>query len=423
MSHLPSLLVDIPLRVSFVPMHGCVHFCSFCADNSGKKVQPFPFESIKKTIQSYPFPLKSAALYNACDALAYRWREKKRFRTILDIIDLFKKRGCCELLLSSPGIEPTSLNKTIIDTIAVDSAISLMLSFNREHALHEDRMRDFFWTAKAVLARRRLIVRMIYCSPGEKEVLYGELKRMFGKDILHGPITKRGLTIEAVPVAPLGRGRALYFQNAGNVTRWKNQTEKMILNMFREEAQLRDMRYMAGGSYAEFLQHAAVQFSGMFIFLLVPTDQGGELILKATDVGKVVRTGGASFATLYRYSPNLKKFTCRDNNGKIKAIDCLIVDSSTCTLADFVCFIDNRIPSEAKQNAARIFSAIMASDVMCEKCAVNDSIRMIFLNEENATYLQKLCESLMASRGFPSSMVHKFFPVIMEYLQKRGIII
>lgn len=423
MPYLPPLLAEIPLRVSFVPMRGCVHFCSFCADNSGIKVQPFSIEAVKKTILSYPYPLKSAALYNACDALAYRWQAGKRLYTVLDIIESFKKRGCRELLLSSPGIGPESLNKTIIKTVAADDAITLMLSFNREHALHEERMRNFFWTAKAILAHRRLVVRLIYCSPGEKKVLYGELERVFGKEILCDPLTKKGITVETVPVAPLGRGRGLYFQNSGNDADWQRRTESMILTMFRDEKELRELRYIAAGSYADFLQHAAVQFSGMFIFLLVPGEDGGELVLKATDVEKAVRTQGVSIATSYRYNPTLKKFERTARDGSVAALDGLLLDSRKCSLHDFIRFIDNRIPPGEKQTAGRMFSAIMASDIVNEKCAVNDSMRMIFLNDAYLAYLQKAFESLMDLRGVPPRLVRRFFPVIMEYLQRKGEVI
>ncbi len=423
MTHLPSLLADIPLRVSFVPMRGCVHFCSFCADNSGKRVLAYPFEVIKKTIFTYPFPLKSVALYNACDALSYRWHSGKKVHTLLDIIDLFKKKNCHEFLLSSPGIWPDGLNKTVVDAIARDSSVSLMLSFNREHLLHQSRLNDFYWTAKAILKWRRLYVRMVYCSPGEKHVLYKELKRMFGNDILSNPIDRAGESIETVPVAPMGRGKALYFRNAGNDKRWHSRLKTMILEMFREEESLRDILYIAECNYDDFLQHAAVQFSGMFIFLLVPGDDGGELILKATDVEKVVRTGGASIATLYRYNPVSKKFERATHNSRSAHLDCLLVDSRTCSLPDFVRFIENRISPEDTQSAGRIFSALIASNIMNEKCAVNDSMRMIFLNEEYRTYVQKAFEALIVSRGFPPRAVRRLFPVVMEYLQSKGEVI
>lgn len=423
MPHLPSLLAETPLRVSFVPMRGCVHFCSFCADNSGKRVLAYPFEIIRKTILSYPFPLKSVALYNACDALAYRWQSGKKIRTLLDIIDLFKKKNCHEFLLSSPGICPDGLNKTVVDVIARDSAVSLMLSFNREHLLHHSRLNDFYWTAKAILKRRRLVIRMVYCSPGEKHVLHGELQRMFGREMLNDPCTRAGVSVETVPVAPLGRGRTLYFRNAGNDERWHARLKTMILEMFREEESLRDIRYIAECTYDDFLQHAAVQFSGMFIFLLVPGDDGGELILKATDVEKAVRTGGASIATLYRYNPVLKKFACAKHNGMIAHLHCLLVDSRTCLLPDFIRFIENRIAPEDTQIAGRIFSALMASSFMNEKCVVNDSMRMIFLNDEYLTYVQKAFEALIDSRGFPPRVVRLLFQVVMEYLQSKGEVI
>lgn len=423
MPQLPSSLARIPLRVSFVPSWGCVHFCSFCADNSGKRVAHFPFEIIKKSILSYSFPLKSVALYNACDAMAYRWQEGKRMYTVLEIIELFKKKGCRELLLSSPGIAPGYRNKKIVDTIAADRSISLMLSFNREHALYEHRMRDFYWTAKTVLAQRRLIIRMVYCSPGEKEVLKKELQRMFGKEMLCDPVTRRGVTVESVPAAPLGRARALYFHNAGKDREWYRKTELMLLQLFREERELREIRYIAEGNYADFIQHAAAQFSGMFIFLFVPGDGGGELILKATDVAKAVRTGGAAFATLYRYNPAIGKFSHTGSDGTVAVLDCLLVNILKCSLPDFIHFINNRISPEEQQSAGRLFSAIMASDIMSEKCAINDSYRMIYLNGEYIAYFQKAFEMALASRGIQSRIVRRFFPLILEYLHKKGEVI
>ncbi len=423
MPNLPSLLADIPLRVSFVPMRGCVHFCSFCADNSGKRVDFFPYDAIRKSICEFPFPLRRVALYNSCDALAYRWHTAKKLYTIVDIALLFKQKGCNELLISSPGIAASDINRSILKEIASDNSFSLMLSFNREHALSRERLGEFFWTAKEILKYRRLVVRLVYCSPGEKDVLLGELQRMFGQEMLSDPITNRGVSVETVPAAPIGRGRFIYFNNAKNNIQWKRPVELMILSMFRNERALRDVRYIAKRSYEEFLQHAAVQFSGMFIFLFIPDFSGGTLVLKMTDVGKIVRTRGASIATHFHFDRKLKKFVNITSDGANKTLDLLLFDVRNCILSDFIRYIESRVEPENKRCAAKVFAAIMASDIVNEKCAIGDAVKMIPLNEEYVHYLKSAFECILEERGIFPRNVRSYFPVVLEYLRTKGEII
>jgi len=91
---LPPALAERPLRVSFLPMGGCAHFCSFCADNAGKRVRMHPFGMIRRSLEDLPFRLESAALYNACDGFAYRWEERGRRYDVTHLAELFRRMGC-----------------------------------------------------------------------------------------------------------------------------------------------------------------------------------------------------------------------------------------------------------------------------------------------------------------------------------------
>lgn len=423
MQYLPDALSHIPINISFVPIHGCVHFCSFCAENSGKKIEIVPFNQIRTSILSYPYAFNRVALYNACDSLMYRWRSGKKVYTILDIVELFKQKGCTEFLISSPGIWQDDINKVILDHLASDNTITIMLSFNRDHLLQTQRMNNFYWTAKNILKHRTITVRLVYCSPGEKEVLVSELNRMFGKEILFCGLLQNGIVLETVPALPLGRAKALFFKNAHGNRQWMRTVEDMILKMFREERTIREVRFIAEGNYIDFLQHAAVQFSGMFIFLFVPTPTGGEVILKVTDVEKIKRTSGSAIATCFRYNPNIKKFIHIDASGKTTQLHCLVVDSNSVMLSDFIKFIENDIAPEEKRSIAKLFAAMMASNIFSEKCQLNDSMRMFFLNKEYVLYYRKASEAIMSIHNFSSLRIRRFFPILMSYLHNKGNVI
>jgi hypothetical protein len=227
-----------------------------------------------------------------------------------------------------------------------------------------------------------------------------ELARMFGKELLHDPITRRGLTVETVPALPLGRGRAIYFGNALKQSEWRKKIETMILHMFGEEPYLRDVRYMTQYGYEDFLLHAAVQFAGMFIIALEPSSSGIDIVLKMTDVQKTAKTHGVAIMTPYRFDERVQKFAHVSPSGECRILDFLIVNVTRCALSDFIRYCDHRIPPQQKQNAAQLYTAFMSSDILREKCAINDSVKMLPLNVEYLRYFQRRARSFKFESQF-----------------------
>ncbi len=418
-------MTERPLRVSFLPMRGCYHSCSFCADNSGKKIEVYPFAIIRHCLEELPFRLESAALYNACDGLAYLYEDRGRRYDVRHLAGLFRRNGCRVLLFSSPGTAPGPENGDIIDSIASMKDAALMLSFNREHLLDRKKFDNFFFTARRVMKHRRLAVRAVYCSPGERAVLVDLLHYHLGEVSPFGRSSEKGFSVETVPAAPLGRGRRLYFgKDDGGV--WREEIEEMILGMYRAEPVLREYRYMTVGGYDAFLRHAAVQFSGLFIILLTPTPGGIDVALKVTDPGKTVSTRGLAISTLYRYDAKQGRFTARNAGEGMKTLDLLIFDVSKCTLAGFSEFIAGRYPGGAVNRIRRAFVSFMSSDFLNERCRLNERERMLIVNPGYTAWYGELTGALMHERsssgGDSEGPLKKgeAFDAILAYLKEIG---
>jgi hypothetical protein len=425
---LPGVLEKIPLRVSFLPMSGCAHSCSFCADNSGKTVRMHPFDRVRRSLGEMPLRLESAALYNACDALTYRWHEGQRKYDITHLARLFRDKGCGTIYLSSPGIENSPDNTIILRNIAEMREAVPMLSFNREHLLDRGRMADFLFTARIIMEKRRCAVRVVYCSPGERAALLDALKNKLGREGAFDHRSKRGLTLEAVPAAPLGRGRRLYFGKELIDGTWSRDIEGMIMEMYARETNLRDLGFMTAGGYDSFLRHAAVQFSGFYIILLKPTAEGMDIALKVTDLDKAVATRGLSHSTLYRFDPQRERFVHRTPGGAEKTVKLVVFESARCSGKGFREYLDAAGAVVDRTVAMRVFSSFLASDFMQDKNRVGEGRHMLIMDREYLDFYRETLETIIRTRhpglerdcGDAGTSIGDVFKSIAAFLRTIG---
>ena len=425
---LPGVLEKIPLRVSFLPMSGCAHSCSFCADNSGKTVRMHPFDKIRRSIEAMPLQLESAALYNACDALTYRWHEGRQKYDITHLARLFRDKGCSTIYLSSPGIENTPDNRIILRNIAGMRETVPMLSFNREHLLDRRRMANFLFTARIIMKKHRCAVRVVYCSPGERAALLDALKNTLGREGAFDHRSKRGLSLEAVPAAPLGRGRRLYFGKEDSDGTWSRDIEGMIMEMYAREAHLRGLGFMTAGGYDSFLRHAAVQFSGFYIILLKPTAEGMDIALKVTDLDKTVKTRGLSHATLYRFDRRRGCFVHRTPGGGEKTVRLVVFESVRCSGKGFREYLDTVGAVVHRTVAMRVFSSFLASDFMQNQNRVGEGRHMLIMDREYLDFYRETLETIIRTRhpglerdcGDAGTTIGDVFKHIAGFLQRIG---
>ncbi len=353
-NNFPDILTRLPLRVSFLPMSGCEHFCSFCADNAGKRARPYSFDMIRSSVKRMNLRPESVALYNSCDGLTYRWDGSGGMHTVNHLVQLFLSSGTRSILLSSPGISGNSFNRRILDGLCEVKGLGMMLSFNREHLRDRKKLDNFLFTAQTLSSRMRCQVRIVYSSPEERAKLFELLEKNNLSGGYTGYRADEGVTLDAVPAAPLGRGRSLYFGKEGDAgISSRKATEEYILKMYRDEPCLKDCRFITEGGYETFLKQAAVQFAGFFIFLLRPTPGGMDMSLKVTDLKKTVLTRGLSHSTLYRFNADSGSFEHRASSGEVKKLKLLIFESRKCTSRDFSRFMKNHHPEIAGGPASK----------------------------------------------------------------------
>ncbi|MBP7584092.1 MAG: hypothetical protein KBA61_08680 [Spirochaetes bacterium] len=389
---LPDILADIPLRVSFLPMSGCAHFCSFCADNAGRRMRPYPFGMIDASVRSMNIRPESVALYNSCDGLAYLWKQGSELYTVNHLERLFRLAGAKEILLSSPGIEDTPVNRGILDGVGDTGVVGTMLSLNREHLLDRNRLEAFLFTARRLSKKMRCQVRIVYTSPEERS----RLMRIADTELSQGRRASYrspgGFSVEAVPAAPLGRGRNIYF---GDGTGDARDIKEHIIGMYRVEPFLKEYRFMTAGGYESFLRHAAVQFAGYYIILLTPTPAGMDIALKVTDLDKTLRTRGLSHAAFYRFDEKAGRFTGRGPGGAIHVLDLLLFDLVKCDARAFSRYLDRKASGLNRNLASRVFAAFMASDLMREKNVINDRMRMMIMNPGHLEFYRETLDTIV----------------------------
>ncbi|HPA71458.1 MAG TPA: hypothetical protein PKY31_04260 [Spirochaetota bacterium] len=390
---LPDILSDIPLRVSFLPMSGCAHFCSFCADNAGRRMRPYPFGMIDASVRSMGIRPESVALYNSCDGLAYHWKQGSELYTVNHIARLFTRAGAKEILLSSPGIEDTPANRGILDGIGSTGVVGTMLSLNREHLLDRNRLAAFLFTARRLSTKMRCQVRIVYTSPEERSRLMHIAETELSRGKRASYRSPGGFSIEAVPAAPLGRGRRIYF--GGETVVDEREIEEYIIGMYRAEPFLKDHRFMTAGGYESFLRHAAVQFAGFYIILLTPTPAGMEIALKVTDLDKTLKTRGLSHASVYRYDETAGRFTGRGSGSALHVLELLLFDLVKCDARAFSRYLDRKASGLNRNLASRVFAAFMASDFMREKNALNDRMRMMIMNPGHLEFYRETLDTIV----------------------------
>lgn len=392
---LPDQLATIPLRVSFLPMSGCAHFCSFCADNAGRRMRPFPFDLIRSSVRSMNILPGSVALYNACDGLNYLWKDGRNLYTVNHLSRLFLKIGAREILLSSPGLEDTPINRRILDGVAGMGAAGLMLSLNREHLLDRKKLDAFLFTVRTLSKFNRCQVRIVYTSPEERgrlmEIVENELPS--GRHFSYR--SRGGLGIETVPAAPLGRGRNVYFSGNMGGSLLMREREEFIMRMFRDEPCLKSHRFMTALDYEDFLQQAAVQFAGFYIILLTPTPEGMDIALKVTDLEKTVKTRGLSHSTIYRFDERLGRFAHRGAGGELSMLKLLLFDPVKCNARAFSAYLDGKGSGINRNLAARVFAAHAASDFMQDKNRVSERKTLIIMNGEYREFYRRTLETVI----------------------------
>ncbi len=383
-----DILGRIPLNASFLPLEGCVNFCSFCAENAGKKVTQYPFSDVRDTVETMPWEINNVALYNASDGLNYRWRDNGRIFTIADVAGLFLKKGVRRILFSTPGVPVSGANDRMLKRLAGLQNALFIFSLNREHLKTGDRLEGFIHTARSLMPHLSHQFRLVYTSPDERSRLLSLWDRHFKVSSRFHHVAAGAPDPETVPAVPIGRGRRFYFGTGSSLPEEKKREgEERVMDLYRREPFLADYLFMTAGDYYYFLKHAAVQFNGFYVILIRPGERGARLSLKVTDFSRLESTHGRHFSTEYRYDFESKSFVSgRDKDRKLKLI---VIRMRDCTEDRFLSFLEDTKVSVNREAARDIFRSFMKSDFMAGKNKINENTRMIIMNKEYRDFYVK----------------------------------
>ncbi len=389
------------MNISFLPMEGCVNFCSFCAENAGRKTVQHPFPLVKRAVGTMPWRVENAALYNASDGLNYRWKENGRVYTIADVADLFIETGARRILFSTPGIPVSEAGDHLLKRLSFIKNGLFIFSLNREHLKNRDRLEGFIRTAGALAPHVSHQFRLVYTSPGERARLLDLWSRHFRVSSRFPRLANGGALPETVPAVPIGRGRRFYFTAAGSLPAdERGEGEARVMDLYRREPYLEQYRFMTAGDYPYFLKHAAVQFNGFYVILVRPGSVGAELSIKTADFSRIDSTHGRHFSTEYRYDADRGGFfSTRDRDRELKLA---VVPMERCTVANFLSFLDRKESETDRAAAGGLFTDFMKSDFMTDKNRLNENTRMIIMNKEYRNFYLKtvVTDTLSFRPGF-----------------------
>ena len=303
--------------------------------------------------------IEQAALYNANDGLRYIYKDGDVSFDISAVCNLFLEKGTSRIIISSPGVENTPGNSEIFKKLLKIPVLSLMISLNRDHLISKSKLKSFVYTFSKYIKAGSLEIRLVYMNLKERSKLNELLKNIFKRLKIDTYKKNIGVRVISVPAIPIGRAKKIYFPGSikkeSDIKNKKNE----IMQLFRDEQEIKELSFITDGSYNSFLIHGAIQFNNMFIILLRPSEKGMITELKVVDPEKVVKSKGVLYHTIYRYNEKKRRFIRTDDERHNRNLKIIIFNINILTVKNYNNYLSRVKYKGSIDIAVRIFEVFM----------------------------------------------------------------